>query len=98
MPRGHWATCGTGKQKNKNVHFLALKIVQKKPKCEDDAKSHNETMPTIKIDNENCEACVESLVANVLWQMDQDRKARPLKQLQGHMWKHAYESGNICGQ
>jgi len=55
-------------------------------------------MPTIKIENENREACVESLVANVLWQMDQDRKARPLKHLQGHMWKHAYESGNICGQ
>ena len=35
---------------------MALKIVpgfqKKKPKCEDDAKSHNETMPIIKMDNE----------------------------------------------
>lgn len=43
------------------------------------------------------EAQVDSLVANVLWQMDNDRKSTCLKQLQGHMWREAYESGKVKG-
>lgn len=41
---------------------------------------------------------IESIVANVYWQMDMDRKAKPLKQLQGHIWKYAYEKGLVKGQ
>lgn len=40
----------------------------------------------------------ESLVKNVLWQMDGDRKTGALKQLQGHIWREAYKSGAIKGQ
>jgi len=40
---------------------------------------------------------LESVVSNVLCQMDMDRKSTALKQLQGHIWKHAYESGQIKG-
>lgn len=29
----------------------------------------------------------ETVVKNVLWQMDNDRKTGALKQLQGHIWK-----------
>lgn len=41
---------------------------------------------------------INSVVANVLWQMDQDRKITPLKQLQGHMWRDGYQTGVISGQ
>lgn len=47
---------------------------------------------------ESKEEKIDSIVKNVNWQMDIDRKAKPLKQLQGHMWRHAYESGSIKGQ
>ncbi|XP_043272507.1 enolase-phosphatase E1 [Venturia canescens] len=40
----------------------------------------------------------ESLIKNVLWQMDGDRKTGALKQLQGHIWREAYKSGAIKGQ
>ncbi len=36
---------------------------------------------------------VDSVVRNVTWQMDIDRKAKALKQLQGHIWSHAYKNG-----
>ncbi|XP_011305649.1 enolase-phosphatase E1 [Fopius arisanus] len=39
----------------------------------------------------------ETLVKNVLWQMDNDRKTGALKQLQGHMWREAYKSGAVKG-
>lgn len=35
------------------------------------------------------------LVANVLWQMDRDRKAAPLKTLQGHIWQEGYHTGEL---
>eukprot|EP00043_Microstomoeca_roanoka_P027753 m.15821 g.15821 ORF g.15821 m.15821 type:complete len:277 (-) comp7934_c0_seq1:52-882(-) len=44
-------------------------------------------------DEETRGACVKS----VLWQMDIDRKATALKQLQGHMWLAAYQSGQVKG-
>ncbi|KAK6635622.1 hypothetical protein RUM44_000876 [Polyplax serrata] len=40
----------------------------------------------------------ESLVKNVLWQMDLDKKNTALKQLQGHVWSEGYENGKIKGQ
>jgi enolase-phosphatase E1 len=33
----------------------------------------------------------ESIIQNVLWQMNNDRKTDALKQLQGHIWKAAYK-------
>lgn len=41
---------------------------------------------------------IQSVINNVLWNMDQDRKVFALKQLQGHMWKNGYASGEIVGQ
>ncbi|KOC62060.1 Enolase-phosphatase E1 [Habropoda laboriosa] len=43
----------------------------------------------------NAEEERESLVKNILWQMDCDRKTGALKQLQGHMWREAYNSGTV---
>ncbi|EFX62405.1 hypothetical protein DAPPUDRAFT_68011, partial [Daphnia pulex] len=38
-----------------------------------------------------------SVITNVNWNMDQDRKMTALKQLQGHMWREGYSSGEIQG-
>ncbi|KAL6432555.1 hypothetical protein ACFW04_006847 [Cataglyphis niger] len=37
----------------------------------------------------------DSLLKNILWQMDNDRKTGALKQLQGHMWREAYKTGAV---
>lgn len=39
----------------------------------------------------------QSVINNVLWQMNSDRKTTALKQLQGHIWKDGYESGLLKG-
>lgn len=41
------------------------------------------------------ESLIAQLEANVLWQMDTDRKAAPLKALQGLVWKEGYASGQL---
>lgn len=38
-----------------------------------------------------------SVRRNILQQMDIDRKTTALKQLQGHIWKNGFETGNIIG-
>jgi enolase-phosphatase E1 len=40
----------------------------------------------------------KSVISNVNWNMDQDRKMTALKQLQGHIWRRGYSSGEIMGQ
>ncbi|CAH2045469.1 unnamed protein product, partial [Iphiclides podalirius] len=40
---------------------------------------------------------IEGLVNNVKWQMSADRKAGPLKKLQGLIWKQGYDNGDIKG-
>ncbi|KPJ18162.1 Enolase-phosphatase E1 [Papilio machaon] len=40
---------------------------------------------------------IEGLVKSVKWQMSADRKAGPLKQLQGLIWKQGYDNGDIKG-
>ncbi|KAI9596107.1 HAD-like domain-containing protein [Syncephalis fuscata] len=40
----------------------------------------------------------EAVKANVLWQMDSDRKTGGLKRLQGQIWRNAYESGTVKGE
>jgi methionine salvage enolase-phosphatase E1 len=44
------------------------------------------------------EAVMAAVVDNVIQQMDVDRKTTSLKQLQGHMWRAAYQNGEIHGQ
>lgn len=41
---------------------------------------------------------IDAVVKNVIWQMSSDRKTTALKQLQGHIWKEAFESGKIKGE
>ncbi|KAI9190181.1 enolase-phosphatase E1 [Blastocladiella emersonii ATCC 22665] len=42
-------------------------------------------------------ANLDQVIANVKWQMAHDRKSTPLKALQGHIWRSAYESGKVKG-
>ncbi|XP_035732694.1 enolase-phosphatase E1-like isoform X3 [Vespa mandarinia] len=51
----------------------------------------------IPITDSNPEEEKESLMKNILWQMDNDRKTGALKQLQGHMWQEAYKTTAIKG-
>ncbi|KAK2575593.1 hypothetical protein KPH14_011302 [Odynerus spinipes] len=51
----------------------------------------------VSITGANVEEEKESLLKNVLWQMDNDRKTGALKQLQGHMWREAYKAGVVKG-
>ncbi|KAG7203273.1 hypothetical protein KM043_010367 [Ampulex compressa] len=51
----------------------------------------------VSISSANTEEEKESVLKNVLWQMDHDRKTGALKQLQGHMWREAYNSGAVKG-
>ena len=39
----------------------------------------------------------EAAIANVLWQMDSDRKTTGLKSLQGKIWKQGYAEGDLKG-
>lgn len=51
----------------------------------------------VSIIGANIEEEKESLLKNILWQMDNDRKTGALKQLQGHMWREAYKTGAVKG-
>jgi enolase-phosphatase E1 len=43
-------------------------------------------------------ATVKELAAYVRWLMDQDRKATPLKSLQGKIWQAGYDTGELHSQ
>ncbi|XP_067845917.1 enolase-phosphatase E1 isoform X3 [Heptranchias perlo] len=49
-------------------------------------------------DNADKEQAIQTVTNNILWQMSWDRKTTALKQLQGHMWREAYERGEIKGE
>lgn len=57
-----------------------------------------DNVPHIADASSSKESIITSVVQNVIWQMDIDRKAPALKQLQGHMWRQGYEAGTILGQ
>lgn len=48
--------------------------------------------------NSSREEIIESITAYVHWLMDIDRKSQPLKSLQGKIWEHGYENGEIKSQ
>lgn len=54
-------------------------------------------VPPIAGDRDGVEAVRDSVVRNVLAQMDADRKTTALKALQGAMWRDGYEQGELRG-
>lgn len=55
-------------------------------------------VPEIASSLETPTLILSSVITNINWNMDQDRKMTALKQLQGHMWREGYSSGEIQGQ
>ncbi|XP_060103113.1 enolase-phosphatase E1 [Heteronotia binoei] len=47
---------------------------------------------------EEIERVIQAVIDNVHWQMSSDRKSTALKQLQGHIWRAAYENGCVKGE
>lgn len=41
---------------------------------------------------------LSAVVEGVKWLMAADRKVSALKELQGHIWRHGYENGDLQGQ
>ena len=52
----------------------------------------------IAAEGEEQEKAVQSVVDNVVWQMNNDRKSASVKQLQGHVWRDAYKTGKVQGE
>jgi enolase-phosphatase E1 len=65
--------------------------------AEADAKQGIQDVPLIPRDAP-VEEIKSKVVANVFWQMDQDRKSTALKALQGHMWRFGYADGVLKGE
>ena len=49
-------------------------------------------------DAEDKDEVCAAVAANVLWQMEADRKTTALKQLQGHIWREAYKTAAVLGE
>ena len=62
-------------------------------KLKEQAKEDNENKieGIVPIKEGSVEETKESVIKNVLWQMDNDRKTGALKQLQGHIWQAKYK-------
>lgn len=65
---------------------------------EEDQKKEVKGVVKILGNDASEENIIKSIIDNVIWQMDQDRKSTALKQLQGHMWGIGYEKGELKGQ
>ena len=58
----------------------------------------NQETPVIYENISEKKEMIDKLIENVIWQMNADRKTKALKQLQGNIWKYAYEQGLVKGQ
>ncbi|CAH0728351.1 unnamed protein product, partial [Brenthis ino] len=63
----------------------------------EDEKKSLEGLVAIPGEDASKEDQIEGLVSNVKWQMSSDRKAGPLKHLQGLIWKQGFDKGDIKG-
>ncbi|MFT5500062.1 MAG: enolase-phosphatase E1 [Woeseiaceae bacterium] len=51
----------------------------------------------VRAEADEADANAERTIEILLGWIREDRKATPLKELQGHIWKHGYESGEFTG-
>lgn len=63
----------------------------------DDVENKVEDVVPVPAEDASKEDQIVGLVKNVKWQISIDRKAGPLKFLQGLIWKQGYENGDIKG-
>ncbi|KAL4715927.1 hypothetical protein ACJJTC_013227 [Scirpophaga incertulas] len=71
-------------------------IALRKLAIEDQEKSVDGVV-SIPCEDATKEEQIEGVVNNVKWQMASDRKAGPLKLLQGLIWRQGYDKGDIKG-
>ncbi|XP_053319062.1 enolase-phosphatase E1 isoform X2 [Spea bombifrons] len=55
-------------------------------------------IPCLSENQADTDRVIQGVVHNVHWQMSMDRKTTALKQLQGHMWRSAYVTGQVKGE
>jgi len=78
-----------------DVTIAIIKSLQELSKI--DAKENKFNLSSADL-NENKEIVIDAVVEYVTWLIEMDKKVTPLKQLQGYIWKSAYESGKIKGE
>lgn len=76
-----------------NQHFNEVEI----QKIIDDLVTLSVIDGRLIVRSDDKEEFIDSIVLNVQWQISEDRKTRELKNLQGKIWKVAFESGEIRG-
>ena len=65
----------------------------------DEHKNGNSAIPLIPgREQADDEQLKQAIIRNVRYQMSIDRKSGSLKSLQGHIWSHGYETGELIGQ
>eukprot|EP01132_Coremiostelium_polycephalum_P007692 gene7692-9462_t len=66
---------------------------------ESDHKNGSTEFPLIELESESTsrETSMDSIIKNVLAQMDRDRKSTALKRLQGHMWDQGFQKDILKG-
>jgi len=82
-------------QENWGAEQLTDDITQLRTLASDDKKDNVEGLVDILDETNSKEDVITSVIKNVNWQMDKDRKSTALKNLQGHMWKAGYSRGEL---
>ncbi|KAG8454346.1 hypothetical protein GDO86_000833 [Hymenochirus boettgeri] len=72
-------------------------VAQLRKQAEKDSHLHGFVPIPSHVSENDTEKVIQAVVENVQWQMSSDRKTTALKQLQGHMWRSAYATGQIKG-
>jgi hypothetical protein len=85
----------TAQLENRLLTFCNFSVVAK---VEKDVTEGVKDAVTIPSKDSDAEEIKKAVIKNVLWQMDHDRKTTSLKQLQGHIWREAYNSGELIGE
>jgi 2,3-diketo-5-methylthio-1-phosphopentane phosphatase len=78
------------------THSLGQVVTALREQAEADQGSGADA-PLIASPDATPQALLESIAANVLWQMDSDRKTTALKLLQGMIWEDGYRTGALEG-
>lgn len=78
---------------HKNADILLI-IIQ----CKEDKEAGTDGVVEIPDETAGKDAIIEGVVANINWQMDNDRKSTALKQQQGLMYKDGFTSGKLKAQ
>ncbi|KAG8454345.1 hypothetical protein GDO86_000833 [Hymenochirus boettgeri] len=73
-------------------------VAQLRKQAEKDSHLHGFVPIPSHVSENDTEKVIQAVVENVQWQMSSDRKTTALKQLQGHMWRSAYATGQIKGE